>query len=362
MSELGHLLIRGVNWLGDAVMTMPALQRLREAHPYTRFTLLTHEKLADLWCGHPVINDVVTFSNGESPRIVGRRLRNLGIGAALIFPNSLRAAFECWYAKIPRRIGYASKWRRLLLTDALPRHPGHTTMHKRTLREIERRIAKGALPAEFPPKAHHMHHYLCLAAVLGADPVPIVPRVTVSEGEINELKQKFSLPIKTPLLTFIPGAEYGSAKRWPAARFAAVAKTARRERQLHILFLGGLGDQVIAEEIISMLEPSAYTNLTGRTTLRELAVGLAASSCVFTNDTGPMHLAAAVDVPVVALFGSTSPELTSPGLQGEGDSKVQILRAPPPCAPCFLRECPLDARCLNNISVESAVSAIDQAL
>ena len=161
-------------------------------------------------------------------------------------------------------------------------------------------------------------------------------------------------------MAFIPGAEYGSAKRWPGVKFAATAKAIEGRRYTHILLLGGPADQAIAEEIAATLEPGTFTNLTGRTTLRELTVALAASSCVLTNDTGPMHLAAAVDVPVVALFGSTSPELTAPGLLGA--SKIRILRTPPPCAPCFLRECPVDSRCLSNITVESAVAAIEQTL
>ena len=360
MPELGHLFIRGVNWLGDAVMTLPALQRLREVYPHTRFTLLTHEKLAGLWCRHSVINDVVTFSDGESPRVVGRRLRDLDIETALVLPNSPRAAFECWYANIPRRVGYAAKWRRLLLTEALPPRRGYIAMHKRTTSEIEQCLAESARPAKYPTEAHHMHHYLHLASALGADPEPTRPRIFVSKDEINELEQKFSLPGKAPRLAFILGAEYGPAKRWPAARFAAVAKSVLGRRQTHFLLLGGPADQAIVEEIVGMLEPGTFTNLTGRTSLSELAIALATSSCVLTNDTGPMHLAAAVDVPVVALFGSTSPELTAPGLPG--DSKTRILRAPPPCAPCFLRECPLDARCLNNITVESAVAAIEQTL
>ena len=191
MPELGHLLIRGVNWLGDAVITLPALQRLREAHPHTRFTLLTHEKLADLWQRHPVIDDVVTFTDDESPRAIGCRLRDRDMETALILPNSPHAALECWHAKIPRRIGYAAKWRRLFLTEALPPRSGHVAMHKRTLGEIEQCMAESACPGEYPPEAHHMHHYLHLAAVLGADPELMVPRVFVDAADIGELEQNF---------------------------------------------------------------------------------------------------------------------------------------------------------------------------
>ena len=360
MPRLKHLLIRGVNWLGDAIMTLPALQRLREAHPHTRFTLLTHEKLADLWRGQPIIDHVMEFKDGDSPRAIGRRLRREDIQAALILPNSTRAALETWCARIPRRIGYAARWRRLFLTETLPTRPGHMPMHKPDPSEIERRLANDEHPRELPPTAHHIHHYLHLAATLGADPDPVPPQIIIPIREIVKLEKKFKLPPDTKRLAIIPGAEYGPAKRWPAAQFAATAKLIHEQHKTHTLLLGGPADQAIANEIAATLQPETVTDLTGRTTLRELAAALAASHCVLTNDTGPMHLAAAVDAPVVALFGSTNPGLTAPGLPGHG--KIQILRTPPPCAPCFLRQCPIDTRCLKNITVESVTTTIERIL
>src|ERR1017187_1524015 len=129
--SLRRIIVRGVNWLGDAVMTTPALQRLREALPDAHIALLTHEKLADLWQHHPSLNSIITFSPGESPWSVARRLRAENFQAALVLPNSPRSALEVWLARIPQRIGYARPWRNRLLTQPLAPRPGQMRMPKR---------------------------------------------------------------------------------------------------------------------------------------------------------------------------------------------------------------------------------------
>ena len=145
-----RLLVRGVNWLGDAVMTTPALQRVREAFPRAHIMLLTHEKLRPLWQQHPSVDTVITFQPGERPWAMARRLRSEGFDAALVLPNSPRSALEVWLARIPRRIGYAARWRSWLLTQAVLPRPGRQQMHKRSEREI-RRLIRG--PAKHPAAA-----------------------------------------------------------------------------------------------------------------------------------------------------------------------------------------------------------------
>src|SRR5258707_2199098 len=132
-----RIVVRGVNWLGDAVMSTPALQRLREAHPEAKITLLTHEKLADLWHNHPALDEVVTFGAHESVFQLGRRLRTENFQTALILPNSPRSALETFLARIPERIGYRKAWRNLFLTRAIPLRPELVTMRKRSAREIK---------------------------------------------------------------------------------------------------------------------------------------------------------------------------------------------------------------------------------
>jgi heptosyltransferase-2 len=157
-----------------------------------------------------------------------------------------------------------------------------------------------------------------------------------------------------PLVGLVPGAEYGPAKRWPADRFIAPAREIQNQSQCAFLLLGGKGDREIANSIAAALAGDVV-NLAGATTLRELCAALKTCRVVITNDTGPMHVAAAVGTPVVAFFGSTSPSLTSPGLPG--DPRHCLLQTAVPCSPCFRRTCPIDLRCLDGITVAQAVAA-----
>jgi heptosyltransferase-2 len=364
-------LVRGVNWLGDAVMTTPALLRLREAQPQAHLTLLTHEKLAELWRHHPAINQVLTFSARDGVLAVGRRLRGERFGTALLFPNSPRSALELWLARIPRRIGGAWPWRNWLLTDVIHPRRGEIKMRKRSVAEVRRlvRVTAGTgEPADTPglepqtlnfdPAVHQLHHYLHLAAVLGASREPIAPRLQVLAGELEAVRQQFQLTPNLRWLGLNAGAEYGPAKRWPVEKFIAVAREAAAWPGWGIALFGGRGDLPIVGALTAALRPppSALRNLAGRTSLRELCAALRCCEVLLTNDTGPMHVAAALGTPVVALFGSTSPELTAPGLPG--DRRQRILKARVPCAPCFRRGCPIDFRCMNRLTVGEVLEAI----
>jgi heptosyltransferase-2 len=442
MSELSKLatpdpasiLVRGVNWLGDAVMTTPALQRLRERFPQAKITLLTPQKFSDLWLHHPSIDEVITFKPRESflriasrirgwkfmktaaefqkGRLSGKR-RNLDeavvramqfyallgdfsrvpFDLALVFPNSPRSALEVWLARVPRRIGYARPWRNWLLTDPVPTRPGHFQMRKRSKKEIAALINEaplptpqatpgtlGVLPAFInqasivnhqPSIRHQIHEYLHLVSILGANPEPLPPRLEVTPAEIQtaessllSLAQTASIPIgqfAPPLwLAFNPSAAYGPAKRWPVERFATVIlQVCERFPKAVWIAVGGPEDSQVCNDVIRLARSPVF-NCAGRTSLRELMAMLKLSRVLLTNDSGPMHVAAALGTPVVVPFGSTSPELTAPGLPG--DARHQILRADVPCSPCFRRECPIDFRCMTGISVETVLEAVLQAV
>lgn len=354
MSTPQRILIRGVNWLGDAIMTLPAMQRLREAHPKAAFTLLTHEKLAGLWQDTAHFDDVLTFAKGQSPLAVGRRLREGKFDTALILPNSLRTALECWHARIPKRIGYAANLRSPFLTHAIAPRPEAIPMRKCMPIDIEYRLTNQMDPEVFPATAHHVHQYLHLAAELGADTAPIAPRLIR-----NEEAPRFADPQKPhPYIGLIPGAEYGPAKRWPTEYFVEAGRKIIKQHDAHLLLLGGPGDQEAADEIADALPADRLTNLTGETSLAELVDALAACDAIIANDSGPMHVAAAVGTPVVVPFGSTSPDLTGPGLPEADDSPHHLLRTEAACSPCFLRECPIDTRCLKGITAERAADAV----
>lgn len=318
-----RILIRSSNWLGDAVMTVPALQAIRRGRPDAHVTVLTRSKLADFWRTVVGVDDVVPIEPGEGVFAVGRKIRDR-FDVAVVFPNSVRTALEVFLGGVPRRVGFPAKWRSALLNQ--PYCP--------TKAELKR-------PAG-PPR-HQVHHYLKLARFVGADidgPVrfergPLPP----AEGEKVQLG-------------LCPGAEYGPAKRWLPERFAEVAATVADRRNCEWLLFGTAADESVGNEIAGKLDDRCI-NLIGKTTLAELIDQLSRCALLLTNDTGTMHLAAYLGVPTVSIFGSTEPVLTGP--LGEGH---RVIRHHVDCSPCFLRECPLDFRCMKSIESDEVVEAI----
>jgi heptosyltransferase II len=369
-----RLLVRGVNWLGDAIMTTPALVRLREAHPDWQITLLTRSSLADLWSHHPAIDRVMMFEPDESVWSIARRLRPLAFDVGIALPNSSRSALELWLGRVRRRIGYDGRARSFMLTQSIRRPSQHVRMRKRSRREIEHLIAGGeSLEPPWPTSAHHVHHYLHLVSCLGANPDPLAPHITVLPEEAQAFLAKLNFkPESKKLFGLNPGAEYGPAKRWPTDRFIAAAIELHKVTGCHWLIFGGARDQSLTAEIssainsaVGVLRTSDHNqnvaiDLAGKTTLRELCVALKNCQLLLTNDTGPMHVAAAVGTPVIALFGSTAPELTGPAVGGAIDHRV--LRAHVPCSPCFLRACPIDLRCMKSLNVNDVINAAREIL
>jgi heptosyltransferase-2 len=366
--EPRRIVVRGVNWLGDAVMTLPALIRLRERFSKAHISLLTHEKLEQLWHAQPFVDQVIPFAKGDSVLKIAGLLRGEQFELALILPNSPRSALESWFARVPERLGYARSGRNWFLTCAVPARPGHVRMKKRTPAEI-RDLLKSPQPTPaLPQTAHQIHEYLHLVSVLGASSTPVAPSLRIGDAEANAARHELleglfkERGISAPSVLFglNPGAEYGPAKRWPAENFAAAAREiCRRVPNSAWLALGGPGDARICAGI-ERLGNGRVVSVAGKTTLRQLMALLKACRVVLTNDSGPMHLAAALGTPVVVPFGSTSPELTGPGLPG--DTRHAILRTPTPCAPCFLRECPIDFRCMTGITVNRVVDAVMERL
>jgi heptosyltransferase-2 len=382
-----QILVRGVNWLGDAVMTTPALLRLREKFPGAHITLLTPEKLRDLWLNHSAIDETVSFAPGENLFAVAKKLRRWGerpreprlylaapspargdarptkFDLALVLPNSPRSALEVFLAKIPNRIGYARPWRNFFLTQTVAPRVDTVKMRKRSVAEIKELISQNPESRiqnpEIPKAAHQIFEYLHLTAALGANQEPLPPKLFVAPEEVEAAKKKFNLDkISNPIFGLNAGAEYGPAKRWPVDRFIAAAQEIQRRTNCVWILFGGKNDLQLNSQIESAIRnrQSAVFNLTGKTSLRELMSLLKLCRVLLTNDTGPMHVAAALGIPVVAIFGSTSPELTAP--VSSNDLRHQILKSDAPCSPCFLRECPIDFRCMNGISVGRVVEAV----
>jgi heptosyltransferase-2 len=379
-----RILVRGVNWLGDAVLSVPALQRLREGKPGARITLLAPEKLAGLWQGQPFLDDLLLFSPGDGLWQTARRLRAGKFSAAIAFPNSLRSALELWLAGIPQRTGYARPGRTLFLTHSVPPRAGAVPMRKRSDGEIRRLIARAANPpaaadialserldattilSHPPGPAHHIHNYLGLVGALGVSSEPLPPRIAISQEETRRTASGLKLPVASqdrPLLGMCPGAEYGPAKRWPAESFIAAGVAIEKATRCRWVIFGGPSDMEIAGLISRgvgrAIAGEPVINLAGQMTLRALAAALKSCRLLLTNDTGPMHLAVAVGTPVVVPFGSTAPEMTGP----VWSLASELLRAPGiPCAPCFRRECPIDFRCMTRIAPDVVVAAAVRSL
>jgi heptosyltransferase II len=372
-----RIIVRGVNWLGDAVMSTPALLRLQEAYPDAFIGLVTPSKLAGLWTNHPAVDSVLRFEPGEGAFSIGRRVRAEQFEIGLVLPNSFQSAFEFWWASVPQRIGYAGQIRTWLFTHPVAHRAGAVRMRKRSKGEIVRLLKTATTEPANPTgqwgqhsaAAHHLHQYLHLAAQLGANSAPLAPQLFLLDAEVTAALHRHGIDRMPdrPLFALNPGAEYGPAKRWPMERYIAAAREVQRQSQCRWLLLGGKADRELAQQIVAGIQSNAVAtdsagpmraaiNLAGATSLRELCAILKACRVLLTNDTGPMHVAAAVGTPVVVPFGSTDPELTGPGLPG--DSRHRLLRGSAPCAPCFLRDCPVDFRCMRSIEVQDVVAAV----
>jgi heptosyltransferase-2 len=205
----------------------------------------------------------------------------------------------------------------------------------------------------YPTIRHQSRRYLDLISHLGGNRDFVPPKLWLAHGDMPALT-KFIHEGTRPFFGINAGAEYGPAKRWPAERFAEVAKRISAEIPCRWLLLGGPGDVALAGQIEQALnDPRAVVNVAGQTTLMELCQLLKFCRLLITNDTGPMHLADALGTPLVAIFGSTSAELTGPV-----GPRSRVVHEPVECTPCFLRDCPIDFRCMNRITVESVVKAV----
>lgn len=310
-----RVLVRTPNWLGDAVMAIPALRAIRAGRPDCHLAVLTPPKLASLWKGQSFVDEIHTHPD-TVPR--GR------FEAVILLPNSLRSALEAWRLGIPRRFGYAGHHRRRLLTAVCPE-------------------AFRSKPGE-----HQVNDFLGLARWLGGAPESDIPRL-----DLPAIPKPGTPNTKPPLVVLHPGAAYGSAKRWFPERFVELVK---RCPDLRWQLIGNEMERVGNAALAAAMGPGVK-DLTGTLDLAQLAGVMASASAVVCNDSGPMHLAAAAGVRVVAVFGSTDPVRTGP--LGAGH---RVLRVPVDCSPCFLRECPIDLRCMKAVTVEAVERALREVL
>ena len=365
VSSPRRLGVRSPNWLGDAVMSFPAVQRLHEAYPDSELVIVTRAHLAGLWTRVPGVSKVVSLDRESGLLASARKIRQEGLDAYLLFPSSMRTALEGWIGGAKRRIGYGSYVRRRLLTQVVPKTEAYRQMHKRSKAEIRLlrqafslgdRSSDAVKTRPYLLENHHVHHYLRLAASLGANERPMVPALEHSEGECWRVFERLvgERTEGSLLIGLNAGAEYGPAKRWPLERYGEVAGLLEAKQSVRWLLFGGPGDVERCESLRGLLVSTGcqrVVTVAGKTSLIEASMLFRLMDVVITNDTGPMHLAAASGTRVVAIFGSTSPELTGPGLPGES-ARVKVVAADIPCRPCFRRECPVGLECLTSVSAQ----------
>jgi heptosyltransferase-2 len=339
LENVKNILVRTPNWLGDTVMALPAIAALGKRYPKASLTLLAHHRVAGLYGLEKRPEEVIAYDpQGIHRGVKGtgrlvRELRERRYDLAVVLPNSFSSAWIGFLARAKHRVGYATEGRGSLLTIRLP------------------------LPKDFR-KRHLAESYLDLVRVLGIEVKTSVPHIILDpefkrEGEA--FLREAGIPKGVKLIGLGPGATYGEAKRWDLERFAEVGKRLGA-KGYRLVLLGVKEEKGLCERIREGIGEKAV-NLAGKTDLRLLAGVLAQCEAYVSNDTGAMHLAAALGLPVVALFGSTSPEWTRP----LGRAKVIYKR--PYCSPCFARTCPdKSRRCWEAIEVDEVLSAVKEYL
>jgi heptosyltransferase-2 len=328
-----RLVILSPNWLGDAVMALPAIADVRRAAPDASITIAARAAIAPLFrlvpeadetivlSKHPAIADVARW------RSIGAELAGGGFDSALVLPNSMHAALLVSRAGIPERWGFDTAWRGRLLTRAIRR----------------------------PSGLHQIESYQRLVEALGFAPGPGEPRVRVPQ-EAREAASRLLTEAgwdgHAPLVALAPGAAYGGAKRWPPRYFGELASALAADG-VDCVMVGSAADAATAADVAGACSPAARLhNLVGRTDLPALAGVLTHCRTLVTNDSGAMHLAAAAGVAVTAMFGPTDDTATRP--IGEAHA---VLTHPIWCRPCMLRECPLDHRCMRGIEVAAVLAS-----
>ena len=315
-----RVVVRAPNWIGDVVLSLGAVRDLRRNFPGAKLAVLGRPWVSEIYGAVPEVDEVIESRGVRADGAALRGRFDLGV----LLPNSFGTALALWLARLPARWGYATDGRGLLLTR-----------RARVPREIRGRS--------------QVYYYRAMLAGVGLK-VSATPDVSL---RCPPSWQEESAPLLQSSPAWIglnPGAAFGGAKRWLPERFAEAGDQLARERGAAVAIVGSASERPLGEQIAAKMTAPVRV-LCGETNLRLLVGVLSRLSLLVTNDSGPMHLAAALGVPVVAVFGSTDPTETFP--VGEH----RLVREPVPCSPCLLRECPIDHRCMTRIGVDRVVRA-----
>lgn len=339
------ILVHGTNWIGDSVMTVPALRALRGAFPEEEIVLYTRGNTAGVFAGSDFIDRLMTFEKEDGLGAVfreTRRLRNERFDLAILFPNSFASAVTPWLARIPRRFGFAKNARRILLTNAIE-------------------------PPAWKDSRHEVFYYLELIKAIER---AVLQTSTINENDANvslivpgerkenarRLLRENGSDLAWPVIAIGAGSTNSSAKRWPVERFAELVRRLQDDIGAIVVLLGSPGDQSVSNVLVESL-PKKPIDLTGRTDIAEAAAILSVANLLISNDMGLAHLADAVGTRTAIIFGPTNHVTTRPF-----SPLAQVVRHEVECSPCMLRECPIDHRCMTRVTVDQVYQAAKRIL
>ena len=326
-----RLLVRAPNWLGDVVLSLPAVRDLRRNFPASRLDVLARPGVAELY---RAVAEVDGVRESRGPAADAAAVRG-AFDAAVLLPNSLASALAVWRAGIPERWGYGTDGRGPLLTR-----------RARVLAAVRGRS--------------EVYYYRAMLAGIGLR-VCAAPDASLACPEEWSARGRALLGDDGPWLGLNPGASFGTAKRWMPERFAAAADLVGRRAGLRVVMVGGPAERPLADWIAAGMQTKPRV-LSGETSLAELVGVLSRLRLLITNDSGPMHVTAALGIPVLAVFGSTDWRETAPFASGPRAAPHRLVREAVHCSPCKLRECPIDHRCMLRVGVDRVVADAEDML
>ena len=332
-SEIRRVVVRGTNWVGDSVMTLPALRALRRVLPGARITLVVRPSARGIFADVDFIDEILIYDRRTAFSIIPqvREWRKRKFDLAVLFQNAFEAALIPFLAGVPLRLGYATESRQALLTHPL------------------------ALP-DWRSSRHEVFYYLYLMTALeqllfgSSEICEAVPDASLQISETRktdaaDFLRSSGVREVEPVVALCPGSINSRAKRWPAEDYASLADRLIDSRH-QVLLIGSADEADVTREVTKRMRNDPVV-LTGKTSLEQITAVLSLVDLVVTNDTGPAHLAAALGRPTLVIFGPTNPLTTRPFAP-----EAEVLRHPPDCAPCMFRDCPIDHRCMTAITVD----------
>ncbi len=336
--DIKRVVVRGTNWVGDAVMIVPALRELRRVLPDTHITLATRSWSRGLFDGATFLDDLLIYDR-RGLRSVARQIsawRKGDFDLALLFQNAFEAALIPFFARVPLRVGYATDARSIFLTHPLQVPEWHDSKHEifyylNIVAELERLLRKKQ-------------------TVLGNEPDTSIAISDMRKSEGLSLLRAHNVREGRAVIALCPGSINSRAKRWPAERYAVLADSLIEELNAEVLLIGSPDELDVSMETASQMRNHAIM-LTGKTDLTQVIAVLSLVDLLVTNDTGAAHIAAALGRPTLVIFGPTNPLTTRPF-----SALAEIVRHPPDCAPCMLRDCPIDHRCMTAITPEEVLT------